>query len=162
MNDKKLFNQNKETLEKVEFDFRKWFHQFNFSQEAMDLYNSALEIFRWYHSTGNYVNNGFQRSSGQDFNDGFKDITNGVMRYDYNNNSGIGRHTNNLSFLTRTSKGTTGFGRNTIKKQLEKIGHSEFLQIFIDFFDKRDILARKINKQLVESGLLLWERENIY
>ena len=35
-------------------------------------------------------------------------------------------------------------------------------EIVYDFFDKRDILARKINKQLVESGLLLWERENIY
>ena len=34
--------------------------------------------------------------------------------------------------------------------------------IFIEFFDNRDILARKINRQLVESGLLLWERENIY
>ena len=34
--------------------------------------------------------------------------------------------------------------------------------MFYDFFDKRDILAKKINKQLVEQGLLLWERENIY
>ena len=37
--------------------------------EAKDLYNSALEIFRYYHSTGNYVNNGFQKSIGSDFND---------------------------------------------------------------------------------------------
>lgn len=59
---------------------------------------------------------------------------------------------------TKTTKGATGFGRNTIKN----VVNSEHLQIFYDFFDKRDILAKKINKQFVESGLLLRERENIY
>lgn len=63
-----------------------------------------------------------------------------------------------MLYKVKTTKGTTGFGRNTIKKVVPK----EILLIFINFFDKRDILARKINKQLVESGLPLWERENIY
>jgi hypothetical protein len=40
--------------------------------------------------------------------------------------------------------------------------NSENLPIFYDFFNARDTLAKKINKQLVETGLLLWERENIY
>lgn len=59
---------------------------------------------------------------------------------------------------TKTTKGTRGFGRNTIKYVI----NSEYLPIFEKFFDARDILAKKINKQLVDSGLLLWERENIY
>lgn len=60
-----------------------------------------------------------------------------------------------MLYKVKTTKGTTGFGRNTIKKVVPK----EILLIFINFFDKRNILARKINKQLVESGLPLWERE---
>ena len=61
-------------------------------------------------------------------------------------------------YNVKTTKGTVGFGRNTIKSFV----NSEYLPIFYDFFDARDILAKKINKQLVETGLLLWERENIY
>ena len=59
---------------------------------------------------------------------------------------------------TKTTKGTKGFGRNTIKYAV----NLKYLPIFTDFFDKRDILAKKINRQLVDAGLLLWERENIY
>lgn len=40
--------------------------------------------------------------------------------------------------------------------------YSASLPIFEHFFEVRDILAKKINKQLVVQGLLLWERENIY
>ena len=58
----------------------------------------------------------------------------------------------------KTTKGTKGFGRNTIKYAV----NSASLPIFEHFFEVRDILAKKINKQLVEQGLLLWERENIY
>ena len=58
----------------------------------------------------------------------------------------------------KTTKGTKGFGRNTIKYVVP----TDKLPVFINFFDKRDILAKKINKQLVDAGLLLWERENIY
>ena len=152
---------------RVEFDFRYWLqHNFsmdkdasetNFSQEAKDLYLAALEIFRYYHGTFNYTGKGFQQSTGQDFNDSFYDITNALMgktgefqEYQCENDTRINK--------VKTTKGTIGFGRNTVKKVIP----SEFLPIFYDFFDKRDILARKINKQLVESGLLLWERENIY
>ena len=59
----------------------------------------------------------------------------------------------------KTTKGTKGFGRNTIKSVIE---NADDQKIFYNFFDKRDILAKKINRQLVEQGLLLWERENIY
>lgn len=58
----------------------------------------------------------------------------------------------------RTTKGTKGFGRNTIKYAV----NSKDLPIFERFFAARDLLAKKINRQLVDSGLLLWERENIY
>ena len=60
--------------------------------------------------------------------------------------------------MTKTTKGTRGFGRNTIRY----VVNSDYLPIFEEFFNNRDILAKKINQQLVDSGLLLWERENIY
>lgn len=59
---------------------------------------------------------------------------------------------------TKTTKGTRCFGRNTIKYAVS----SAYIPIFERFFDARDVLARKINKELLEVGLLLWERENIY
>ena len=116
-----------------------------------------MEIFRYYHSTCNYENCGFQKSIGADFNDSFYDITSAIMGSDRQNQRRPENDTRVMA-RTRTTAGNIGFGRNTIKKAVPK----EILPIFINFFDKRDILARKINKQLVESGLLLWERENIY
>ena len=142
-NDKtELFNQ-----EEKEFDFREWLKQFNFSQEAKDLYKSALEIFLYYHKHYNNTN----------YNDSFYDITNTIMNKDVNNFKILNNETRVL-YKVKTTKGTVGFGRNTIKN----VVNSEYLQIFYDFFDKRDILAKKINKQLLDTGLLLWERENIY
>ena len=58
----------------------------------------------------------------------------------------------------KTTKGSKGFGRNTIKFAVS----NEYLPVFLNFFDKRDILAQKINDELVAAGLLLWKRENIY
>ncbi|RDU66500.1 hypothetical protein CQA53_03380 [Helicobacter didelphidarum] len=58
----------------------------------------------------------------------------------------------------KTTQGTKGFGKNTIKS----VVGSEYLPIFDNFFEARDILAKKINRQLLESSLLSWERENIY
>ena len=162
---KELFD-GKQEEKTMSFDFRKWLKQFEFSKEAKDLYNAGLKIFRYYHGTFNYENCGFQKSVGADFNDSFYDITNAIMGKDSNSFTEMNaKEDTRVLYKVKTAKkgeGIAGFGRNTIKKRLEKIGHSEFLQIFIDFFDKRDILAEKINKQLVESGLLLWERENIY
>ena len=141
------------------FDFRKWLQQFEFSKEAKDLYNACLEIFRYYHSTFNYENCGFQKSVGDDFNDSFYDITNALMGKDNHEFAEMdAKEDTRMLYKVKTTKGTTGFGKNTIKKVVPP----EILPIFIDFFEKRDILARKINKQLVDSGLLLWKRENIY
>ncbi len=61
-------------------------------------------------------------------------------------------------YRVKTTKGIKGFGINTIKSVI----NSENLPTFINFFDSRDVLAKKINKQLVKNNLLLWERENIY
>lgn len=153
-----LFN-GKQQEQTMSFDFRKWLQQFEFSKEAKDLYNAGLKIFRYYHSTYNYENCGFQKSSGQDFNDSFYDITNALMGKDNHEFTEMdAKEDTRMLYKVKTTKGTTGFGRNTIKKVVPQ----EILPIFIDFFEKRDILARKINKQLVDSGLLLWERENIY
>ena len=58
----------------------------------------------------------------------------------------------------KTTKGSRGFGKNTIKYVIS----SKDLPIFENFFNIRDILAKKINKKAVENGILLWERENIY
>jgi len=131
------------------FDFRKFMKQFDFSQEAKDLYFAALEVFKYYHACPNYDN--------KDWNDSFYDVTNAIM--------GKGRPSADLDTendtrinKVKTTKGTKGFGRNTIKYAVE----SQYLPIFEDLFNKRDILAKKINRQLVDSGLLLWERENIY
>ena len=132
------------------FDFREFLKQFEFSNEAKNLFKSALKIFRYYHSNDEYKN--------KDFNDSFYDITNAIMGKDESSFKEFESQNDTRITKTKTTKGTKGFGRNTIKYAVK----SEYLPIFIEFFDNRDILARKINKQLVESGLLLWERENIY
>lgn len=130
------------------FDFREWLKQFNFSEEAKNLYKSALQIFLYYHK--NYSNT--------DYNDSFYDITNTIMNKNVNSFKTLDKEKDTRINKTKTTKGTIGFGRNTIKS----VVNSEYLPIFYNFFDARDVLAKKINKQLVDSGLLLWERENIY
>lgn len=130
------------------FDFREFLKQFEFSKEAIALFLAALEIFRFYHQNKEYKN--------KDWNDSFYDITRTIMRKD---NIQLKNLENDTRInKTKTTKGTRGFGRNTIKY----VVGSEYLPIFENFFNVRDILAKKINRQLVESGLLLWERENIY
>ena len=76
-----------------------------------------------------------------------------VNTYSILNKSGDKRITK-----VKTTKGTKGFGRNTIAYAVG----SKDLPVFNRFFDARDVLAKKINRQLVEQNLLLWERENIY
>lgn len=132
------------------FDFRDFLKQFEFSNEAKNLFKSALKIFRYYHSNDEYKN--------KDFNDSFYDITNAIMGKDESSFKEFESQNDTRITKVKTTKGTKGFGRDTIKYAVK----SEYLPIFIEFFDNRDILARKINRQLVESGLLLWERENIY
>lgn len=132
------------------FDFREFFKQFEFSKEAKDLYYAALEIFKFYHKNNEYID--------KDYNDSFYDITNIIMGKDVSSFKELQTDKDTRITQTKTTKGTRGFGRNTIKS----VVNSEYLPIFINFFDKRDILAKKINRQLVENGLLLWERENIY
>jgi hypothetical protein len=130
------------------FDFRQWLTQFEFSKEAKGLYEAGLRIFLYYHK--NYSNT--------NYNDSFYDITNVIMGKDTSKFKTLERETDTRIARTRTTKGTTGFGRNTIKSAV----NSKDLKIFYDFFNVRDELARKINEQLVANNLLLWERENIY
>ncbi|MBQ6270069.1 MAG: hypothetical protein IJK61_08135, partial [Bacteroidetes bacterium] len=112
--------------------------------------NAALEIFKFYHNNNEYIN--------KDWNDSFYDITNTIMGKDSLSFKELESDNDTRITKTKTTKGTRGFARTTIKYFV----NSEYLPMFIHFFDVRDVLARKINKQLVEQKLLLWERENIY
>lgn len=132
------------------FDFREFLHQFEFSEEAKALYQAALEVFRYYHRSDEYAY--------KDFNDSYYDITNAIMGKDVSTYKTMDKADDKRITKVKTTKGTKGFGRNTIAFAVG----SRDLPIFYRFFDARDVLAKKINRQLVEQGLLLWERENIY
>lgn len=132
------------------FDFREFLKQFEFSNEAKALYQAALEIFKYYHRSNEYPN--------KDYNDSYYDITNAIMGKDVSSYTTLDKASDKRITKVKTTKGTKGFGRNTIAS----VVGSKDLPIFIRFFDARDILAKKINKQLLENNLLLWERENIY
>lgn len=142
-----LFSQN---IVDKPFDFRAFLSQFDFSKEAKDLYSAALQVFRYYHKNDEYKN--------KDWNDSFYDITNAIMGKDVYSFQKLETEKDTRITKIKTTKGTRGFGRNTIKYVI----NSNDLHIFENFFDKRDILAKKINKELVDCGVLLWERENIY
>lgn len=141
-----LFSQEKETS----FDFRKFLRQFNFSSEANSLYNAALEVFRFYHNNERYIN--------KDYNDSFYDITNAIMGKNIESFKTLDKKNDRRITKVKTTKGTLGFGRNSIKYAVS----SKDLPLFENFFDVRDILAKKINKELLSAHLLLWERENIF
>ena len=133
-----------------QFDFREFLKQFEFSEEAKALYKAALEIFKYYHHCNEYEN--------KDYNDSFYDITNAIMGKDVSSFKTLEKDSDKRITKVKTTKGTKGFGRSTIAGFVR----SKDLPIFIKFFDARDVLAKKINRQLVEQNLLLWERENIY
>lgn len=132
------------------FDFRDFFHQFEFSEEAQNLYKAALEVFRFYHRNHEYTN--------KDWNDSFYDITNALMGKDASSFQELESENDTRISKTKTTKGTRGFGKNTINYVVSQAD----LPIFDNFFQARDILAQKINKELVDHHLLLWKRENIY
>lgn len=132
------------------FDFRVFLHNYIFSDEAKALYNAALEVFKYYHRNDEYTD--------KNYNDSYYDITNAIMGKDVSSYSALDKANDTRITKVKTTKGAKGFGRNTIVNAV----NSKYLPIFYTFFDARDVLAKKINKQLVEHGLLLWERENIY
>ncbi len=133
------------------FDFREFLKQFSFSKDAKDLYIAALQVFKYYHSNQEYAHD-------RDWNDSYYDITNAIMGKDISSYSSVDSKSDKRITKVKTTKGAKGFGRNTIKSVVA----TKYLPIFTNFFDVRDALAKKINKQLVEQGLLLWERENIF
>ena len=133
------------------FDFSEFLKQFSFSKDAKDLYIAALQVFKYYHSNQEYAHD-------RDWNDSYYDITNAIMGKDISSYSSVDSKSDKRITKVKTTKGAKGFGRNTIKSVVA----TKDLPIFTNFFDVRDALAKKINKQLVEQGLLLWERENIF
>lgn len=142
-----LFNQDEI---KTPFDFRKFLAQFEFSKEAKDLYSAALKVFRYYHQNNEYKN--------KDWNDSFYDITNTIMGKDLSLFKNLEKENDTRITKVKTAKGLKSFRLNTLKYVVS----SKDLPIFENFFAVREVLARKINKELVESGILLWERENIF
>ncbi len=140
----------KDLFSEQPFDFRQFLSQFEFSKEANDLFEASLKVFKYYHKNGDYQN--------KDWNDSFYDITNAIMGKDANSFKALDNKHDTRINQVKTTKGTRGFSRKTIKYVVS----SEYLDIFENFFDARDILAKKINTQLVDNGLLLWKRENIY
>ncbi len=152
-----LFPQDADLFSAVEggieppFDFRAWFHQYDYSSEAKALYNAALAMFKFYHESPDYA-------TGRDWNDSFYDIANAIMGKDTSKFAELDTDDDRRITRVKTTKGTHGFSRNNIKYVVP----SDALPLFVSFFDARDVLAQKINDKLVDAGLLLWKRENIY
>lgn len=144
-----LFTQSEVEIEKP-FDFREFLSQFKFSKEAQNLYNAALQIFHWYHRNNEYTD--------KDWNDSFFDIINALTGRDASSYQDFETDNDKRIAKTKTPKGTKKFARTTINQLVDSVS----LPIFEHFFDMRDVLAYKINDQLVEQGLLLWKRENVY
>lgn len=132
------------------FDFRDFLKQFEFSEEAKALYNAALEIFKYYHSNENYIN--------KNYNDSYYDITNAIMHKDISKFKELEKPQGKKIAKVKTTKGSKGFSKNNIKSYVP----DESLKIFENFFEVREKLAKKINKELFKNKLLLWERENIF
>ncbi|MBR1463139.1 MAG: hypothetical protein IJ604_07150 [Prevotella sp.] len=149
-NQQSLFAVNNDEEIVPPFDFREFMQQFSFSAEARTLYRAALEVFRYYHSSKEYA--------GKDYNDSFYDITNAIMGKDVSSFRNMSMDKNRRITKVKTTKGTRGFS----SKNIEYVIPGSCLPLFQTFFEARDALARKINRQLVEHHLLLWERENIF
>ena len=132
------------------FDFRQFLAQFDFSAEARELYAAALQVFRYYHHSDAYQD--------KDWNDSFYDISNAIMQKDVTAFTTLDNPDDRRITKVRTTKGTRGFGRNTVSAFVP----DGSLPLFRDFFDSRDALAEKINQELLDAHLLLWKRENIY
>lgn len=144
--DNNLFEDRKERP----FDFREFMSQFDFSTEAKALYSSALNVFRYYHNSDAYQN--------KDWNDSYYDITNAIMGKDVSKFQTMDKTSDKRITKVKTTKGTRGFGKNTIDSVVPK----EVLPMFYDFFEKRETLAEKINDELLDAHILLWKRENIF
>lgn len=149
-----LFSENLTIFgrETIEFDFRKWLSDFTFSEEAINLYKSALKIAQWYHHNPLITD--------KNYNDSFYDIKNAIMGKSDEDFVEIDKNEDTRTlYRVRTTKGTKGFGKQYIK---DISSSTEDQQMFTEFFDNLNKLAEKIDQELIDSGLLLWKRENIF
>ena len=144
-----LFTQASVEIENP-FDFRAFMSQFDFSEEAKDLYKAALAIAKFYHSSNEYAD--------KDWNDSFYDITNTIMGKDVDSFKEAENVKGKRISKMKTTKGSLPFKDINMKFVVE----SAYLPIFDKFFKVRRTLGEKINKQLLDAGLLLWERGNLY
>ena len=137
--------------ERRAFDFREWMHaEVHLSQEAQSVYDAALEIVRYYHNNNVYAD-------GRNWNDSFYDIKNAIM----NKNATVyqTRDVANDRRITRvrTATGVRGFSPVNIRK----VTSEEYWPMFDNYFVLQRALADKINRQLLEQNLMLWEHENV-
>ncbi len=132
------------------FDFREWFHKLKFSKEALELYKRALGVFKYYKKTYNDA----------DWNDSFYDISVRIMQKGQCQE--LDRKDDDRIHKIKTTKGQTGFSEQALCKPNNQYITNDAVPTFKAFFEARTRLAEKINRQLVEAGLLLWERENIF
>lgn len=138
-------------MEERPFDFREWMQDIQMSQEARAVYDTALDIVRYYHFHPAYAD-------GRDWNDSFYDIKNAIMC----KNAAVYQMRDNVSnramTRVRTAKGVKGFSRVNVRK----VTSEEYWPMFDRYFDAIKSLAEKILRQMVDLELLLWKPSNVY
>lgn len=137
--------------EEKAFDFREWMTEIQMSEEARAVYNSALEIVRYYHTHPAYAN-------GRNWNDSFYDIKNAIMEKNANAYEHLNVVSDHRVTRVKTQKGVKGFSKVNVRKVTSR----EYWQMFDNYFDAMKNLAERIIKQLVDANLLLWEPSNLY
>ena len=134
------------------FDFREWMKaEVHLSKEAQAVYNAALDITRYYHTQDAYAD-------GRNWNDSFYDIKNVIMNKDAT--AYQTRNDANDRRITRVRTATEVLGFSPIN--IRKMTSEEFWPMFDQFFIAQRKLAEKINRELLEQNLMLWEHENIF
>ena len=151
------------------FDFRVFLdkvkEEYGFSPEARDLYNYALMIFKYFYRE--YYGDSTDVDHNYSFDDikkiimGWYDSEKTVVEEDESEDDTaeenyvvVEDEDHRRTIHSKTSKGKTGFSRFTYKSRVPESEHWYFEK----FFDARDTLIKKINKDVYECGVLPWEK----
>jgi hypothetical protein len=132
------------------FNFREWMKDIDMSDEAKAVYNAALDIARYYHTHPAYA-------SERDWNDSFYDIKNAIKEKDAAGYQHLDTANDHRMTRVKTQKGVLGFSSVNVRK----LTSETYWPIFDRYFTAMDVLAEKIIRRMVETGLLLWHPSNI-
>lgn len=132
------------------FNFREWMKDIDMSEEAKAVYDAALDIARYYHTHPAYA-------SERDWNDSFYDIKNAIMEKDAAGYQHLDTANDRRMTRVKTQKGVLGFSSVNVRK----LTSETYWPIFDRYFTAMDVLAEKIIRRMVETGLLLWHPSNI-